>query len=159
MAGKEKLEEYDERLIRWQQLRISQLSYTNNLILTLTLGMLAFSVSKIGLRIPDNFSLFFLISSSFSSLLLSLLIGIILTINRLCDFRITTKIIRFEKRKYELQATYKKLNIPIIKNYIYTLKKKARELGKATWILLYVQLGLFLAGCILSILTIIIQNN
>jgi hypothetical protein len=54
MSEQENLKNLKERHVRWQQLSIKQLSFANNLILTLTIGFLGFFATKDGLLLSYN---------------------------------------------------------------------------------------------------------
>jgi len=154
----EATQQYKERFIRWQQLTLTQLSNTNNLILTLTLGMLAFTVTKIGLKIPENGFLLFLYILSYFVLLVSLLSGVLLTVNRLYDFRKTKEIVKFKRQKSEVKYDNEKTDN--LKMKIAILQHETDKHGKRTWCLFHIQLWLFFAGSVISIITIIIiQSN
>jgi hypothetical protein len=47
---RDKHKSYNDRFVRWQQLTIGQLSFTNNLFLGLNLGFIGFFVTQSGLR-------------------------------------------------------------------------------------------------------------
>jgi len=161
---KERLEKvrqkYRERFIRWQQLSISQLSYSNNLIMSLTLGMLAFSATKLDFKIPKEECFCLLISWSYFLLLASLLTGIILTINRLNDFRKTKELINSKKKRFETKNKIKEsCDLETIDSAIESLDNLTNELGKSTWVLFHIQLWTFFLGSLSSIIMIIIKNN
>ena len=98
---------YHERYVRWQDKTRDQLSFFNNLLLTLSIGFLSFSYDNLmDTKIYFNFchpqfctTLFVL---SFISIVLSILVGIFCVFSRLLDFRITTHInqVRYWSIKY-----------------------------------------------------------
>lgn len=102
----EKLNEYKERDVRWQDLALTQLGYTNNLILTLMIGFLAFAFDK------EFLSTFSCSKNSIYSLkmcfyiltILSVIIsigcGVMTSLSRLYDFRITRHIVLTRQRFY-----------------------------------------------------------
>lgn len=103
----EKLKDYKERHIRWQNITLTQFGYTNNIILTLTIGFLAFAFDKEFL-----FTFSFSKDSSFNlkmcfyiltilGLLISIGCGVLTSLSRLYDFRITRNIILTRQRFYD----------------------------------------------------------
>jgi hypothetical protein len=155
----ERVQEYRNRFIRWQQLTYTQLSNTNNLLLTLTLGMLAFSVSKTGLKLPTNGTILFITISGYILLLTSIIMGLLLTINRLADFRETKDLVKYKLQRFETKNKIKEHgDIGKINATINKLTTTTEKRGKHTWCLLLWQLWTFLLGSILSLTTIIIQN-
>lgn len=128
--------EYHERNIRWTQTALNQLSFFNNLLLSLSVGFLAFcfkpeffkdlspSLNEI------DWSKSFLIASIIF-IVLSIIIGLITSISRLKDFRITRAINQIRQRTYEhsdklldesTPDKYKRIN------RIFTLFKKPPEI-------------------------------
>lgn len=98
--------EYHERNIRWTQTTINQLSFYNNLLLSLGVGFLAFSFNADflkNLKFSFNeidWSISFLVLS-LVSIVLSIVIGLITSIARLKNFRITRSINQIRQRTYE----------------------------------------------------------
>ncbi len=103
---KELLKEYHERNIRWTDKSIGQLSFFNNLVLSLGVGFITFGYKNIVLK-----SLPFTLSNidwpitlsvlSIVSIALSILIGLLIGLNRLWDFRITRQIVQIRQSMYE----------------------------------------------------------
>lgn len=111
---------YNERLVRWRDKSITQLSYFNNLLLILAVGFLSFSYKQINI---SNYSFVFnnsdlltslknieckptLFSISLILIFLSILFGLLVALVRLYDFRITAQIIQIRSWVEE------KLNVP-----------------------------------------------
>jgi hypothetical protein len=98
---------YHEREMRWNNKTLNELSFLNNLILTLSVGFLAFSYKTELLKnahfaIKDiNWSITLIIFSLFA-IVFSILIGLIVSINRLIDFRLTRfiNLIRYRMIKH-----------------------------------------------------------
>ena len=140
---KNKLEKSD-KYIRWQAIRIKQLGFINNLVLGLSLGLLAYNFKLI---LPDEIQLncfqkiLFWISSLLT--LISVFIALILAINRLEDFRLTAQIARKEEKNQSE-------NIEID-------RKKSDKLGKKTWCLFIWQIATFFIGLLTSAIYIIIE--
>ena len=104
----DELKNYIERHRNWQDKAIEQLSIANNFLLTISTGLLAFSfdkeiISGISFCLCNceidksltfySFSIFFLI--------LSILIGIMVLISRLYDFRLSRHITLVRQRFYQ----------------------------------------------------------
>jgi uncharacterized membrane protein YhaH (DUF805 family) len=158
MEKKEKseiIDKYRERFIRWQLLTQTQLSNTNNLILGLTVGFLAFSVSKTDLKFPKDCLLLIFFILSYLLLLISILTGLLLTYSRLYDFRKTKEIIKKKRRRFENDENERE-NLTF---EISMLTKETKSLGRITWCLLHWQLLTFLIGSTLNLIVILIQNN
>lgn len=103
---KEKLKVYHEREVRWAENALSQLSFFNNLLLTLAVGFLSFAYKDIGLKnihfscCEINWSITFkAISLVFIGW--SILLGLLVALNRLLDFRLTRKIAQIRRRVYK----------------------------------------------------------
>lgn len=114
------LKEYHERNTRWTDKSIRQLSFFNNLILSLGVGFISFAYKNIAAN-----SLAFTLSSidwpitlsvlSFVSIGLSIFFGLLVGLNRLWDFRITGQINQIRQRMYE--HSEKKLDESTPKKY------------------------------------------
>lgn len=103
---KDLLNEYENRYVRWTQMSSSQLSFYNNLLLTLGVGFLSFaykSVSlhkiKFSLKSPDMSLTFYVMSLILTAI--SVLLGFLVNISRLYDFRLTRHINLVRKRTLE----------------------------------------------------------
>lgn len=86
---------YLDRYTKWQDKTREQLSFFNNLLLTISTGFLSFVITQekysVHLRVSTQ-ELNFLMLFSILLVLSSILVGLLLVINRLYDFRITTHI-------------------------------------------------------------------
>lgn len=126
---------------RWQAVTIGQLTYTVNLVLGFAVAALGFQVT---LLLNDKFvpvswqRCAFLLSLLL--LMVSVLFGIAVVINRLRDFRET------------MNAAQAREN-----GSIDVEKHRAvyRRLGQRTWWLFWWQLGTFGVGAILTVLTVL----
>lgn len=134
--------EKNESYIRWQNIRITQLGFANNLIIALTVSSLGYLMNFI-----DKSNLFngwqkLLIWFGCPILLISCLLGLILIMNRLEDFKITAQI----ARKRELGQN---MDIEILRN-------QTKEIGKKTWNLFIWQVCTFFIGfvCLIIIISI-----
>lgn len=132
------------KYIRWQAIRINQLGFINNLVLGLSLGLVAYNFKFI---LPDEIQLncfqkvLFWISSILT--VTSVFIALILAINRLEDFRLTAQIARKEEKEQT--------------DDIELDREKSNKLGKKTWCLFTWQLATFLIGFLTSTIYIIIE--
>jgi hypothetical protein len=93
----EKENKYHERYVRWQDKTREQLSFFNNLLLTLSVGFLSFAYKNfLDQKIEFNLShpklSTTLLVFSIVSISISIFVGLLCVINRLYDFRITTHI-------------------------------------------------------------------
>ena len=136
--------EKQNKYIRWQAIRINQLGFINNLILGLSLGLIAFNFNFI---LPDDIVLNcfqkFLFWISAILTVISVFISLILAINRLEDFRLTAQIARKEEKK--------------LTENIEIDRAKSDKLGKRTWCLFIWQIATFLIGFLTSAIYIIIE--
>ena len=118
-----------DKFVRWQQLTIGQLGNFTNLILTFSVATIGFAVDKL------TNSEFELICFARPYYLLgvvvlfsSILIGLILALNRLLDFRKTMRKTRAVGEEHD------------------QLKRETDLHGELTWLLLCVQVGSFFFG-------------
>ena len=98
----DELKNYIERHRNWQNLALNQFSFTNNLLLTISIGFLAYLFEKT--RDCNNISIYYLYISSLIFIQLSIYEGLIVIISRLYDFRISRHI------AYVRQIYYKNKN-------------------------------------------------
>jgi hypothetical protein len=126
--------------IRWQSIRITQLTYSVNLILALAVGVLGFQVA---LLLNDKFNPISWQKCAFSVsmflLFLSVALGIWCVINRLMAFRATAKAARMseDEKPAEGSQPYRDLY---------------EKLDKKTWRLFWWQVGTFGVGIFFTIL-------
>lgn len=157
---REKHKSYNERFVRWQQLTIGQLSFTNNLFLGLDLGFLGFLVTQSGLVFSNSCWIFMIQIMILLGLGGSFVTGVYLVINRLKDFRKTTQLVKNRKIKFEIDHKIKFSNdIKSLKSKIKNLKNETDKLGKITWILLKWQIWTFMIATILGIIYLLITKN
>lgn len=151
---------YKERFVRWQQLTIKQLSYTNNLFLGLNLAFLGFLITQTGLIISGNCLLFITQIISFLTLGASFFTGIITVLSRLSDFRATHQLIKNEKLRFEHNKKLKEnLNISNIESEICKYKCIADKMGLRTWIYLRWQIWTFVVGVFIGIILLFLERN
>lgn len=133
----------NESYIRWQNIRITQLGFANNLIIGLSVGSLGYLMNFV--TKSNSFNLFqkILIWFGCPLLLISCFVGLLLIINRLEDFKITSQI----ALKRELGEN---VDIEI-------LRSQTKEIGKRTWNLFIWQVSTFFSGFVCLILIISIN--
>lgn len=97
---------FDERLTRWTEISVTQLSTTNNILLTAASGLLALIYKRklikdiiVNVDLDVNYIQLFYVCSLIL-LLISICIGVAVLFTRLYDFRITRHILRVRKRIY-----------------------------------------------------------
>lgn len=151
---------YKERIVRWQQLSIKQLSYTNNLFLGLNLAFLGFLITQIELKIRCNCFLVSIQLIGFLFLGISFLTGILTVLNRLKDFRATHKLVRNKKLRFEHKLRVSEnRNISNIESAISEYQSITNKLGRQTWIYLQWQIWTFVIGVFIGIILLFLQRN
>jgi hypothetical protein len=157
---KDKHKSLYDRFVRWQQLTISQLSFTNNLFLGLNLGFLSFFITQSGFSISCICCLLTLQVLTFLGLGISFITGIMAVWNRLIDFRTTTQLVKKRKQKFEHEHNIKiHSDIESIKSSISVDKTLTDKLGEKTWQLLKWQIWTFLIGTLIGTIYLIIDKN
>src|ERR1039457_4134144 len=122
---------------RWQDHTIEQLGTTSNLIIGLAGGLLALSITILREDKPQISSCDAILLYVYSSaLVLSVVAGLLVAVNRLEDFRLTAQIARNrETHKYTPEQ-------------IEEMRADSRTYGKWTWRLFIAQLILFALGAV-----------
>jgi len=143
----EDIDEFTERYVRWQAIRIEQMGFINNLIIGLASGILLWQsqillINNIDPQLRSAFV------SSVVFFIISILCGCMLAYNRLHDFRLTAKIVRSLDKFPSKSAT------PKIKQDRKAWRAVTKTLGKLTWIILPIQLITFLGGLVLMVVAI-----
>lgn len=128
--------------VRWQSLTIGQLTYAVNLVLGFAVASLAFQIT---ILLNEKFNPVSWQKCAFSLSLLALLasvgVGIWCVINRLRDFRATTKVARMRKDE-------------VPEPEVEPVRALSRKLGEKTWLLFWWQIGLFGLGILLLVVGI-----
>lgn len=129
-----------DRFIRWQGVLREHVTFLNNLLLAISVGVVGFCISLLS---QDNFSPFcytkFLFTFGLGVTFISILLGLWTALNRLLDFRKTV-----EKIKKELEGSHS--------DDLVETKKLMEIYGKRTWYLFYLQIGTLFVGVLLLIL-------
>ncbi len=126
-----------ESFVRWQQTTLRQLGYSINLLLGFAGAALGFEIAqsldgKIATCVCTIFAL------SLICLALSLLAGVIATVSRLWDFRITTRVAKMNWEKTGQSAAAERK------------RGQAELLGQITWALFWIQSGAFGVGILMA---------
>ncbi len=119
----------NEKFVRWQRITLEQLGYVLNLVFTLTIAALGYWFALLRVRefVPGSSAKCALILSGLS-LATAAAIGLWCSLNRLWDFRGTTK------------RAGDKPDAPS--------KEELDNIGKRTWTLFYIVLGGFAVGVV-----------
>lgn len=148
---KESLKGYKTRFSSWHIKQIDSLTFSINLLFTVSVAVSGFLIAnqEEGILKDKLLCDYSLIRTSLLILTLSASIGILGLIARLNDLRLTKDKIRIRQRIFELEhdikyEAYEPSDIEFQKSKRDSLIWLTTFLGKATWILFYIQLGLFL---------------
>ncbi len=133
-------EQSDSSFIRWQEQRIRQFGFVNNLFIGLASGFLILeSQSIIGQSTISQDQAPFL-ATSVLAVFLSVLLGGILALNRLISFRNTAQIALRRETKQ--------------RGGIDNLRRETRDIDRFSWFLLWSQTILFMFGSIFLVVVI-----
>lgn len=125
----------DDRFTRWQSVLRQQVTFTNNLLLTISIGISGF---MFGILNSKEFEIYCeeekIIKYGLLFILISVTFGIITNFSRLIDFRLTLKKIK-QELKNELIST--------------TNKTAMKVFGNITWFLFYSQIITMTIGTII----------
>jgi hypothetical protein len=129
--------------VRWQAITIGQLTYAINLVMGLSVATLGFQVA---LLLGDNFTPTGLQKCAFVlslfALMISVVFGVVVVINRLRSFRETMRTARAREKAKEAA---------IIEGH----RQLYRKLDKRTWWLFWWQVGAFASGVVLTTLSVL----
>ncbi len=128
--------------VRWQSITIAHFGYAVNVILTLATASLGFALVVIRDKefAPELCGKGFFLTALLL-LVVSPAFGIACTINRLTDFRKTT---RLAKDREQLKRAG--LTDDQIDEHLQPRRNEVRTLGGRTWTFFYWQIGAFAAG-------------
>lgn len=140
------MDEDDNRFVRWQQLSISEMGKTVSLFLGISFATIGFVVSQItsaDFSFRNYWDSFFF---SFGSVVLfvHIVVSLVLTLNRLKDFKLTAKIAKASEKGCS-------------GSIITYLREESKKLGDKTWCLFNSSLWLFGIAELLIIIGFIIQ--
>jgi hypothetical protein len=148
-------EERRESFVRWQAITIAQLGFVIGLLLSIAIAMLGFAFTQIkdATWSPTPCEKF-VFSGGLVLLTLSIAFALICAINRLCDFRQTTRIARDrEKWLGEGRAETE------IDRLLKPRRDHTENLGTRTWILFGCQAATFSLGALFLILALAIIHH
>lgn len=155
------LKNYKSRFSSWHLKQIDALTFSINLLFTISIAVSGFLIANQDKGLFNNKLIcvnYSLIRTALFILTLSASIGIIGLITRLNDLRLTKDKIRVRQRIFELEndikyEDYQPSDIVSLKTKRDNLISWTTRLGQATWVLFYIQLGLF----ILTLWTIVLN--
>lgn len=136
-----------EKFVRWQSVLREQLTFLNNLVLTLSVGTIGFVLSLLGDKDfnPVCFQKIFLTTGLMLSLI-SLVFGFCTSFSRLSDYRVTVQKIKNETTRNFTEHAF--------------LKKLMDIFGKTTWVFFYLQIILFCVAILsLTISFLMVYND
>lgn len=158
---KQRITDLTTRFNRWHDIQMALLTFLINLFFTLSIATLGLIVNDFK---NELFSAILWYPYSLAKvasviLLLSVILGITALLIRLCDFRGTTKLIKFRKHKFQLEEnlqyeydkSVRKLTAELCQDKITKLHAITRCWGRLTRFLFYGQLVLYLTSLILII--------
>lgn len=139
---------YTERYIRWQEIRLKQLGYVNNLLIALASGSLLWQAQSIlVLTITFQSRPLYLVSAAL--FFVSIVFGCWVAWNRLGDFTLTANRLRSLMEAPPSQASKE------TKDLRKEMKEEANRLGENTRKLLPFQLYTFVIGFFLLLIDVV----
>ncbi len=130
-----------ERFIRWQGRTLDQFSFASNLVLGLSAAALGLAVTALlDHKVPPSGLSHWLFLGAVGLHASATIVGIGLAYNRLLDFR---------KTMHATKAKSSQLRV---------LRRETKELGKASWRLLWVQGVAFVLG-VLALLAFVMRES
>jgi amino acid permease len=127
-----------QSFIRWQERTMKQLGYVNDLLIALSIGLIAFQTQLVIGQESFNILNKVIISLSLLLILLSILLGCYVAWNRLLSFRLTAQIAR--KRETNQRAR------------IDELRDEVKIKDERTWWYLHAQAVSFGVGALLLVI-------
>lgn len=149
-----------ERVVRWDNYRITHFSYTNNLLLGLNFAFLGFFITQSGLKFCCNCHFITIQVLAVLFLFTSFFAGLLTVLNRLQDFKKTSQLTKMRKKKFEhIHNIISHSDIDKINSEILTLDSETKKLGSITWMLLKWQVWTFIIGTFIGVIYLIIFDN
>jgi hypothetical protein len=149
------LAEHRGSFVRWQAITIAQLGYVIGLLLSIATAMLGFAFTQVkDATWSPNPCEKFVFSGGLVLLTLSIAFALACAINRLCDFRETTKIAR-DREKW-VRKGCEELEID---RQLKPRRDHTENLGKCTWILFWCKAATFSLGVLFLILALAIIHH
>lgn len=147
---KERIENYKSRFIWWHDKQINLLTFSINLVFTISVALFGFIISNENGGFSDKFvSGCSLLTVSIRLLTSSIIFGSIALISRLNDFRLTKNKIKYRRRIFEIENEIKYLSCKKSKKDKISKKLKcsswiSKALGYTTWISFYIQFAILI---------------
>ena len=136
----EKIDRYKERFNKWHAKQIDLLTFSINLVFTISIAFLGFIIDILSDKCPSGEKGILIVMG------ITVTLGILALISRLNDFRVTKNITKSRRRIYELENEIRYEDIEA--SDLVELKEKLNMqrcwtniLGKSTWILFYLQIA------------------
>ena len=126
----------NERFVRWQNTLRQHFTSLNNLLLTISIGVVGFSLALLNNNhfIPEHCEKFFFTTGLILTFL-SIIIGIGTGLSRLIDFKLTVRKIKTDITKSSFGE-------------VEELKELMKVYGKVSWYLFYTQIALLGFGIV-----------
>lgn len=157
-ADEKHLQSLKSRLVRWQDKQINLLTFSINLLFTISVAAIGLIINNFDKNVFKNKLLFgySLPQTTAFILTISAIIGIAALWSRLRDFRLTTKTNRKRELLFKVKnniryESKKKLEQTDLEASISCLKCWKNFYGKLTWRLFVLQTAIFIAGTIILI--------
>lgn len=145
------IEGYKKRFAFWQSKQLDALTFSINLIFTISIAVSGFLIANKDREFSNNMLLcdYSIVRTALFLLTLSTSIGIVGLIFRLNDLRLTKNIIRTRQRIFELENNIKYEAYRSSDRESQKLKRDSlifwsNFFGNLTWAMFYFQVGLFL---------------
>lgn len=133
----------NESFIRWQTITLSQMTYAVNLILGFAVAVLGFQMTVLlNKDSPLSYCQKCVLSGGIISIGISVVLGIVVVINRLRDFRATMNAARLREDESNSEALE-------AQRILY------RRLGVRTWRLFWCQIGAFGLGIVITMFAVL----
>jgi hypothetical protein len=136
----EKIDRYKERFNKWHTKQIDLLTFSINLVFTISIAFLGFIIDMLSDKCSSGEKGILIVMGIIVTL------GILALISRLNDFRVTKNITKSRRRIYELENKIQYEDIEAsdldqLKNKLNQQSRWTNILGKSTWILFYLQIA------------------
>lgn len=159
---KRSMDNYSGRFRYWQGKQIDLLTFSINLVFTVSVAVSGFILANNDKSIFNNKTLwnsYSLTKTTLFILVFSGTVGMIGLITRLNDLRLTKDLIRTRQRLFELQndikyEAYEPSDLDKQKARRDKLVRQSNRLGRFTWAMFYVQLLLFMFAVWTLVLTV-----
>lgn len=155
------LEELNERFVRWQDKQITLLTFSINLLFTLSVAAVGLIISNSDKPVfKDKFINGYSLTQTATFIIsLSAIFGVVALFSRLFDFRLTKNTVRARRLLFKVKnkikyESCKELSESELQCKITKLTCWTNFLGGATWFFFILQTLLFLTGILKTICNI-----